>query len=634
MEIDPQELERLRRDSRFLAALLAQSRDLIYFKDRQSRYMAISAIQARSLGVTKSEDAIGLSDADFYQSVHVEQSLRDERFVLETGESVRDFVELATRQDGTRIWCNTSKWPLRDADGTIIGTFGISRDITERQEAEAALEQANRLFQGLMDSSSDYIIFKDLDHRYTKANAAFLRAIGFASEEQFCGKSDADFFDAGHAYVAHQQERAVISTGVGLSNLETRVLWPDGREEWLLTTKLPLRTPDGRLHGLVSLSRDITAYKKLEAELRRAKEVAEQANQAKRRFLAGMTHEIRTPMNGILGMSDLLLEMHLGAEERDITTSIAECARNLATLVDDILDFSKIEAGVMELHAEAFAPRAVFDAASDLLSIKAQAKALTVTMVIAEEVPEHLVGDAGRLRQVLVNLGGNAVKFTSQGEVIIRVGVVAIEGLLATLRIEVQDTGIGITPEQMPRLFKDFSQADSTISASFGDTGLGLVISRQIVGLMGGTIGVESIPGQGSCFWFTVCLPRVAEEAPPLPPAVPPRLLIVEPHAVTREALRTYAQGWASPIAEATSVEEARAMLHHGAADGRPVEALIIQGQFRDPDFLTWAGNVPRRAVLVPWCQPRDHAAVLTEGYTAALSTPIKRVDLRRFLAG
>ena len=637
MEIDPEELQRLRRDSHFLAELLARSRDAIYFKDHESRFIRIGTAQARNLGITDTESAIGRTDADFYQAAHAQQARRDEQLILDTGESVRDFVENGTRLDGSCDWWSTSKWPLRDEQGTIIGTFGISRDITEKHQVEQALDQAHQLFTGLMESSPDYIAFKDLDGRYTRLNPAFLKALGYTGKDQAYGKSDADFFDPGHAHLSRQQERTVISTGNGLSNLEARVTWPDGREEWLLTAKLPLRTPDGRLHGLVSISRDITAYKKLEAELRQAKQAADEANQAKRRFLASMTHEIRTPMNGILGMSDLLLEMDLGHEERGITSSIAECARNLAELVDDILDFSKIEAGLMELHPAPFDLREVFDAASDLLVIKAQTKALTVTILIDEDVPDRFIGDAGRLRQVLVNLGSNAVKFTHQGDITIRVRVQTIEDSVTTLHCEVQDTGIGISPDQQQRLFKEFSQANTSIGASFGGSGLGLVISRQIVGLMGGTIGVDSVSGQGSRFWFTLRLQHVVEDAPRTPPTTTPRLLVIEPHGPTREALRRYAAGWTIDVVEATTGDQALTILRQAQSEGRPIETLVINGDLKGLAATLAADPVgagTRRALLVPWCQPRDHATVLAGGGTASLSTPLKRADVRRFLAG
>ncbi len=638
MEIDPEELARLRRDSRFLAALLTHSPDGIYFKDLESRFTQIGAAQARSLGVVHPDQALGRSDADFYQSVHATQARRDEAFIIETGESMRSMVECETRADGSRIWWSTSKWPLRDDQGAIVGTFGISRDVTARREAEVALEEAHRLFSGLMESSTDYIVFKDPDGRYFRANSAFLRALGHEGADEARGRTDADFFPPAHARQSLEQERTVIGSGMGLAHLEALVTWPDGRQEWLLSTKLPLRLPDGRIHGTVTISRDITAIKRLEAELRQAKDAAEAANQAKRRFLASMTHEIRTPMNGIMGMSELLLEVELDREGRDIAQSIASCARSLSSLVDDILDFSKIEAGRMELHAQAFDIRQAVESVGDLLVVRAQGKPVAITIQVDDRVPGRLLGDAGRFRQVLVNLGGNAVKFTARGDVIIRLAVQDQDDRTVTLRGEVRDSGIGIPPERMERLFQEFSQADPSIATAFGGSGLGLAICRQMVGLMGGTIGVESTPGQGSCFWFTVRL-DLGPEAPL--PAVPARrVLLVEPHGPTRQAIRTYAG--ASVISEADEVEGALACLHDAAGIGAPIDLVLISAAVNDRGRVPLArvlagdavGAATRRILLVPWGHPRDAAQLEAGGCHAHLSKPIKRSDLQRLLRG
>jgi len=271
--------------------------------------------------------------------------------------------------------------------------------------------------------------------------------------------------------------------------------------------------------------------------------------------------------------------------------------------------------------------------------VRTQGKPVAVTIQVDGQVPERLIGDGGRVRQILVNLGGNAVKFTAKGDVVLRLSVERREGRSVILRGEVRDTGIGIPPERLGRLFQEFSQADASIASSFGGSGLGLAICQQMVGLMGGTIGVDSTPGAGSCFWFTIRL-----ELGPVPPAVPTipprRVLLVEPHGPTRQAIRAYAGD--SIISEADEVEGALACVHDAAAHGAPIDLVLISAAVNDRGRTPLAvalardaiGAATRRVLLVPWGHPRDATDLAAGGCDALLSKPIKRAELQRFLAG
>jgi len=397
-------------------------------------------------------------------------------------------------------------------EGKVVGMVVNYRDITQRRKTELALAYERDLWQTLLDHSPDHIYFKDTRSRFIKVSRAQARLFGVESPDDIVGKTDFDFFDEVHARAAFEDEQAIMRTGRPLIGKEEHEVWQGERgETWALTTKMPFRDKEGRIIGTFGLSKDITEIKRAAQALKEAKDAAEAATRVKSEFLANMSHEIRTPMNGIIGMTGLLLRTKLDPLQHEFAETIQNSADNLMVIINSILDFSKIEAGKLDFETVAFDVAETVRGTLNMLNALAHGKGIRLVADILPDVCTRLCGDPGRLRQVLSNLLGNAIKFTEHGEVVVRVSLQSQTSAHAMLRFEVIDSGIGIPADVCSRLFQPFTQADSSTTRRYGGTGLGLAISRQLVTLMGGEIGVQSEPGHGSTFWFTACFEKQPE---------------------------------------------------------------------------------------------------------------------------
>jgi PAS domain S-box-containing protein len=789
----------LEHERHLLHALLDHSPDNIYFKDRESRFIRINAALARRFGLSDPAEAVGKTDFDFFSEEHARPAFEDEQEILRTGRPLVGKEEKETWADGRVCWVSSTKLPLRDEAGRIVGTFGISRDHTERRQTEESLRDSEALYHSLVEHLPQNIFRKDVEGRFTFGNRRFCAALGRPLGE-ILGKTDFDFFprdlaekyraddagvmrtgkifetveehvtadgarlyvqvvktplydgdgevagtqcifwdvteskvaaeelkkakeaaeagerrtrlivDAAHdAYIAMDAAGAVIDwnrqaeatfgwpredaagrplheliipprhreahckglqhflrTGEGpvLSRrIELPALHRDGREFPVELTISPVRVAGG--HVFSAFLHDISERKRAEEELRRAKEAADEANRAKSEFLANMSHEIRTPMNGVLGMTELALGTELTREQREYLTMARASAESLLTVINDILDFSKIEARKLQLESVDFAVRDCVDDVMKALALRAQQKGLELACRVAPDVPEAVNGDPGRLRQVLVNLVGNAVKFTEKGEVVLEVkrqttedtGRTEKENLVSSsssvsfvssvvcLEFHVRDTGIGIPPEKQAAIFEAFSQVDHSTTRKYGGTGLGLTISAQLAAMMGGRLQVESEPGRGSTFHFTARFrPPYADAAPPA--AARPALLhglavlVVDDNATNRRILEEVLTQWRMRPTVVGGAAAALGALHAAAAAGEPFPLVLLDGHMPEMDGFELAGRIQARpelaaaavVMLTSAGQPEDVERCRRLGVRAYLVKPIKQSELLEML--
>ncbi|MBA3708808.1 MAG: PAS domain S-box protein, partial [Planctomycetes bacterium] len=404
--------------------------------------------------------------------------------------------------NGDLRWNQWTNRALFDDAGHVTEYQSVGRDITEQRRTEIALRRSEEQFRLLIEEAPEGIFLLDLAGNFVDVNERGCSLLGYQRDEilarnlrHMLGEEDR---------VTLPDQLAKVCAGSTVSG-ERRFIRKDGSS--LPAEAISKLLPDNRILAIV---RDISERKRAERALLESKTAAEAANSAKGQFLANMSHELRTPLTGILGMSELLLDTTLDAEQQDFTATLRDCANNLLAIINDILDFSKIEAGKIELETIAFDPGMVVEESLYLLAERAQAKGIELVYTSTPDLPGSLIGDPSRLRQVLINLVGNAIKFTEVGEVEVRIGIESLNfnrrdppgtPKRITLRFAVRDTGIGI--EEQSKLFKAFTQADTSTTRKYGGTGLGLAITKSLVELMGGVITIASQPGKGSTFTFT-----------------------------------------------------------------------------------------------------------------------------------
>jgi two-component system, sensor histidine kinase and response regulator len=626
--------DELQQERDLLHTLMDNLPHSIYFKNESSRFVRINRALAGLFGIADPSQALGKTDADFFSRDHAAEALADEQEIMRTGQPVIDKEEKETWPDGRVTWALSTKMPLRDASGRIAGTFGVSRDITQQRQAEEAMRASEMRYRTLYDSSRDAIMVLDPERGFLAGNPASVQLFGCRDEQQFTSCTPVDlspeYQPDGALSLVKARQMIEIAMEQGSHFFEWRHRRIDGAE-FPATVLLARMELEGR-PLLQATVRDITEETRVAEALRAAKDEAEAASRAKSTFLANMSHEIRTPLNAVIGMTELVLRTMLSAEQRDYLSSVKDAGEALLSVINDILDFSKIEAGKMVLEHVPFDLRESLGDTMKSLAIRAHQKNLELAFRCHPHVPRRVVGDYNRLRQIAINLVGNAIKFTDQGEVLLEVERESLEGAEVFLHFTVTDSGAGIPAEKQTAIFGMFEQGDAALTRRHGGTGLGLAIASRLVSLMGGTIWVESEVGKGSRFHFTVRLdladPADADDLVIVPACLYGlRVLVVDDTATNRRIFEEALRHWHMEPALAASAVAALAELHAAQQTGAPYRLVLTDAHMPDVDGLMLTESIRQDPVLA-----ETTVIMLTSGDRAEDAVQCERLKIACYL--
>jgi two-component system sensor histidine kinase/response regulator len=583
-------------------------------------------------GYSKEDFAKGLSIFDLLAPSERERARQNAAGVMATTAPTGNEY-LALRKDGSTFPALIFSTPMIQR-GKVAGLCGIVVDVTERKRAEDAIKESEKYLKTILDSMRVGILVVDpTTRRVADTNSFALEMTGLPKEEVVGAPC--------HRFICPAQDEKCLPVDphqrVGPSELI--LIRGDGQSVPILRTIFEIERGGRRL--LVEAFVDISERKRMEEELRRAKEGAEAANRAKSEFLANMSHEIRTPLNGILGMTGLALETDLNAEQREYLEIVKQSGEALLTVINDILDFSKIEAGKLDLDVIEFRPQDCLNECVRPFAVRAQQKGLELCLEIQPGVPEVVEGDPARLRQILTNLLGNSLKFTDRGEIVVRAEKESQSAQRVTLHFSVSDTGVGIPREKHEHIFQAFSQADASTTRKYGGTGLGLTICRRLVDLMGGRIWLESEPGHGSTFHFTVQFVVPERKMPETKPVELEKLhglpvLVVDDNATNLQIMDRLLRQWGMVPTLAENGPAALKAIEQARRAGAPFPIVLADSYMPDMDGFELAAKIRSDSgcsdttiVLLTSAGQRGDAARCRElGIAAYLLKPVQQLEL------
>lgn len=630
------ELEREERE-KVLHLFIEHSPAAIAMLDTEMRYIITSRRWLSDYGLER-HTIVGRSHYDVFPEIGAEWRFIHQQCLQ--GHTARRDADRFERADGSVEWLKWEVHPWYKAGGSIGGIIMFTEIITERIENEQALQATLARLTALMSSLQDGVLVKDEHSHIVLANQAFCSLVGIPfPPESLVNINFVEILD-------HLKWMFADPAG-----FVTRIDETLARREMVIGEVLELT--DGRVFerdyvpiidsgvymGHLWQYRDVTQRRRYEGELAKARDEALEASRLKSEFLATMSHEIRTPMNGVIGMTELLLSTKLDDEQHEFATIAFDEAHNLLRIINDILDYSKIEAGKLILDLVDFDPVTLVENAAELVAPKAGEQNLALMTYVDPIIPARLHGDSGRIRQVMNNLVGNAIKFTREGEVSVRVTALEADEHRIRLKFAIQDTGIGIPAETRRRLFQPFTQADGSTTRKYGGTGLGLAISRSLVELMGGDMGVESETSVGSTFWFTVPVEIVQTETQEAQGEALQdlRILVVDDNATQRDILRRYLESWSFAGETVDSAAEALLHLRQAQRSRNAYHVVLIDRVMPETDGLQLAAAIQADATL------RDTPLILltaydergmgekaaASGFHAYLTKPIRQAQLR-----
>ncbi|MBI4517748.1 MAG: PAS domain S-box protein [Deltaproteobacteria bacterium] len=639
--------EALQVSERYFRSLIENASDLISVLDSDGTGRYHSPSHARVLGYNP-DDFVGGSAFPLVHPDDLPHIMALFTRVVQTLSAAEPWEFRIQHQDGSwRILEGISRNLLDDP--AVAGIVINARDVTERKQAEEALRRSEAHFRSLIDNALDLVSILGADGTFRYASPSNERVLGHKPED-LVGRNAFDFVHPDDTESVMKVFTTALRCPGVAPPVEFRFRHKDGSWRFVEAIGNNLLDEPG-VAGVVINSRDITERKQAEAEVQRAMTAAEAANRAKSEFVANMSHEIRTPMNGIIGMTELALQTTLTVEQREYLQMVAASGDALMTVINDVLDFSKMEAGKLDLDAVDFDLRDTVGDAIRPLALRAHLKGLELAYEIQPDVPEVLVADPHRLRQILTNLVGNAIKFTERGEIVVEVGrqQLTVDGAESSvsslpapieLHVAVRDTGIGISAEKRQAIFRAFEQADSSTTRRYGGTGLGLTISRRLVEMMGGRIWVESEVGRSSTFHFTVRC-AVSTQPPARQLLLPADLqdllvLVVDDNSTNRRILNEMLTHWQMRPTTVDGGVAALGCMMHAVATGRPFPLVLIDAHMPEMDGFELADRIKRTPELAGATIMMLSSADLTGeaarcrelGMAAFLTKPIRQSEL------